>query len=200
MAGFIDLTGQRFERLVVVSRATNNDEGSARWNCLCDCGGTTIALCRDLRSGNTHSCGCFCKDRIREVNSTHGMSETSTYSIWKTLRQRCANPNDPAYKNYGGRGITVCDRWNRFENFYEDMGERPSSMSIDRRDNNGNYCPENCSWETRKNQNRNARSNVTIKYDGKTQCMAAWAEELCVDYETLRRRLKRHPPQIAFNM
>jgi len=200
MAGFIDLAGQRFGRLTVVSRAKNSKEGSSRWNCECDCGGTTMASCHDLRSGHTRSCGCLSRDRAREAHLSHGMCGTSTHGIWKTMRQRCMNPNNPGYKNYGDRGITVCERWDKFENFYEDMGERPKGMSIDRRDNNGNYCPENCSWDTRKNQSRNTRRTILIEYQGKTQCMKAWSEELGIKYMTLWYRLRDHSPQIAFNM
>jgi len=193
MGKFIDLTGQRFGRLVIVSRAKNSKSGRIRWNCVCDCGGTTIASGINLQSGNTKSCGCLRK----EMRTAHGMTRTSTYKTWGSMIQRCANPNNA---NYGGRGITVCERWKKFENFYEDMGKKPKGLSIERKDNSGNYCPKNCRWEAIKNQNRNKRSNVNIEYRGKTQCMSAWAEELGINYDALRYRLQTHPPQIAFNM
>jgi len=192
----INLIGQRFGSLVVVSRAEDSKGGFSRWNCLCDCGGTTIAFGGNLRRGNTKSCGCL----KMEMCTTHGMARILTYKIWANMLQRCANSNNHSYKNYGGRGITVCDRWLDFENFYTDMGERPKRFSVERKDNNGNYCPENCCWETMKTQARNRRRNRIIKYDGKEQCLAAWAEELCINYATLWNRLQRHTPQIAFNM
>jgi len=200
MANFIDLTGQRFGRLVVVSRSTNTNAGSARWNCVCDCGGTTIAIGEDLRAGHTKSCGCLKKEITTERSRTHGMSRTSTNKIWRGIRLRCTNPNEAAYKNYGGRGITICERWNKFENFYADMGERPDGMSIERKDNNKGYSPENCCWATRKSQARNRRTNRIIKYDGREQCLIEWAEELGINYGILSSRLRRYPPQFAFNM
>ena len=200
MGAFIDLIGKRFGRLTVLSRAENSKSGRLRWNCVCDCGTEITVAGFNLRSGNTHSCGCFCKDRIREVNSTHGMSETLAYGSWLSMKARCKNHRHQHYKHYGGRGITVCERWILFENFYADMGERPEGMSIERRDNNGNYCPENCCWETKKNQARNTSLNRIIKYDGKSQCISAWAEEIGINYGTLLSRLKKHQPKIAFNM
>ena len=200
MEKFIDLTGQRFGRLVVIERAANSNAGSARWNCMCDCGGKATVVGGGLRSGHTKSCGCIKNEKTAERNFKHGMVGTSTYVIWDSMKQRCINPNDTTYKNYGGRGISVCDRWLKFENFYADMGERPKGMSIERIDNNGNYCPENCCYATQKEQMRNTRRTVTVKYQGKEQCMAAWAEELGINQGTLWYRLKHYPPQIAFNM
>jgi len=200
MGKAIDMVGQRFGRLVVVSRAKNSNAGSAMWSCFCDCGGTAIVVGGGLRSGHTKSCGCLKNEKTAERNFKHGMVGTSTYVIWDSMKQRCVNPNDTTYKNYGGRGITVCDRWDKFENFYADMGKRPEGMSIERKDNNGNYCLENCCWETRWNQARNRRSNIIIKYDGREQCMADWADEFGIDRGTLRHRLNLYPPQFAFNM
>ena len=196
----IDMIGQRFGRLVVISRAENSSGGSAMWNCDCDCGETSIVIGGALRSGHTSSCGCLKNEKTTERNFKHGMVGTSTHRIWTGMKQRCTNPNDTTYRNYGGRGITVCERWDKFDNFYADMGKRPKGMSIERKDNNGNYCPENCCWETRWNQARNRRSNRIIKYEGREQCMADWADEFGVDRGTLRQRLNLHPPQIAFNM
>jgi len=200
MAGLIDLMGQRFGRLTVVSRAENSKQCQARWNCVCDCGGKTTTTGQHLRDGNTKSCGCLQRDIIGNASFKHGMTKTPTHRIWISIKQRCTNPKYIGYKNYGGRGITVCERWDKFDNFYEDMGERPDGMSIERKDNNGNYCPENCVYATSKDQNRNTRKNRMIKYEGKTQCLSAWAEDLGLTCGALLARLRNHPPQIAFNM
>ena len=196
----IDMIGKRFGRLVVISRAENSKAGHPRWNCLCDCGGTTITDGQDLRNGHTKSCGCLHKERDSEVHIKHGMSETPNYGVWTDMKQRCLNPNNKHYKDYGGRGIVVCERWDKFENFYADMGNKPKGLTLERRDNNKGYFPENCFWATRKEQNRNKRSNRIIKYDGKEQCLMTWSEELGINYNTLRKRLKTYPPQFAFNM
>ena len=200
MAKAIDSIGQRFGRLTVISRAENSNAGSARWNCVCDCGGETIAAGQDLRSGNTNSCGCLVKEINRNAHLIHGMNKTPTHKSWAGMRDRCINHNNHAYKDYGGRGITICEQWESFETFYEDMGERPKGTSIDRRDNDKGYSPENCKWATQKEQNRNTRRNKMIKYQGKTQCIGTWAEELDINYKALWSRLQRHSPQVAFNM
>jgi len=200
MSKVIDLTGKRFGRLIVMSRAKNSNGRKAMWNCACDCDGTTIAFGQNLRSGDTKSCGCLQKERASEAHITHGLCRTSTYEIWAGMRQRCMDTNDASYKNYGGRGIIICERWNKFENFLADMGEKPKGLTIERRNNNGNYSPENCFYATSKEQNRNKRSNRIIKYDGKEQCISAWAEELDVSHQTLSYRLNKYPPQFAFNM
>ena len=121
----------------------------------------------------------------------HGMKDTPEWRVWASLRGRCNSQTHKAYHNYGDRGITVCERWESFENFLEDMGERPSSKhSIDRIDNDGPYSPENCRWATRNEQNRNKRTNRLLTHGGKTLCLAAWAEELSINYMTLLGRLK----------
>jgi len=200
MARVLGMIGKRFGRLTVISRAEDGKGGRTRWSCACDCGGTTTTSGKNLRRGHTNSCGCLKSERSSEAHLTHGMTSTRTYESWTAMKKRCTNHNNPDYENYGGRGITVCERWADFENFYADMGERPDGMSIERSDNNGNYCPENCSWDNRKAQSRNRRSNVIIKYQGEARCMKDWAEELGINYKTLWGRLQNHPPQIAFNM
>ena len=133
--------------------------------------------------------------------TTHGMTQTNLHKVWLQMRNRCRCKTNKAYKNYGGRGITVCARWaNSVENFLEDMGERPEGKWLERRDNNLGYFPENCYWIQKEKQQRNKRTNRLITYKGETKCLAAWAEDLVIEYNTLRARLKRHPPEIAFNM
>ena len=154
----VDLTGQRFGRLLVTARAASRH--GARFHCICDCGSQVVARASNLRGGYTRSCGCLKYEETSKRRRKHGHSvpETSEYRTWKSLKGRCNNPNDKAFHNYGDRGITICDRWrNSFENFFADMGPRPPNLSLERIDNDGNYEPGNCVWDTRRKQNRNQR-------------------------------------------
>ena len=194
------LVGQTFNRLTVVERAGSNKNGSALWLCRCSCGGATTLRTADLTKGHTKSCGCLAKETSRALclkrNPTrvsHGMTGTSEYQIWKNILARCRNANAPNHHNYGGRGITVCDRWlESFENFYADMGDRPSKQhTLDRIDNDGPYSPENCRWATWDVQYRNRRQTVSITYDGETKCRKDWCQEYGVDESTFAQRLSR---------
>lgn len=121
----------------------------------------------------------------------HGMTNSMTYKTWSGMLSRCRTTSATGYENYGGRGIRVCDRWLDFNNFLEDMGEKPAGMSIDRINSNGDYEPGNCQWSTRKEQNRNQRRNVELTHEGRSQCISAWAEELGFEEATIRARLSR---------
>lgn len=151
-----DLAGQRFGETVAVGRFQQEQPAGRRgvWNCLCDCGVMHNARTSDLISGAVHRCAqCSRKNR-----TTHAASKSPEYRIWTFMRQRCENPRSNGFDDYGARGIKVCERWRRFENFIADMGRRPSpELSLDRRDNNGNYEPGNCRWATRSTQSRNQR-------------------------------------------
>ena len=176
-----DLTGQRFGKLLVQSRAGTNRFGATLWSCACDCGNETIVMGGSLRAGAPRSCGCL----VRK----HGMSRSSEYRLWLGVRRRCLNPNEPAYPRYGGRGIKICERWNDFANFYADMGPRPAGMELDRIDNNGPYSPENCRWATPTQQSNNRRSNRLIDHNGRALTIMQWSRETGIDRRTITYRL-----------
>ena len=188
---FIDLTGERFGRLVVTSLSepiVSPSRKSTAWNCLCDCGSTIKTTTSNLRAGNTKSCGCL-KLESAPHNKSHGMSREKLYFRWVGMRQRCENRNHKGYALYGGRGIKVCERWKVFENFLTDMGEPPSDeYSIDRIDSDGDYEPSNCRWATSAEQSRNTRRNVLITADGKTMTITDWEKEKGVKPGVFHRR------------
>ena len=165
MGKLIDRTGEVFGKLVVLSRGedylSNKGKPYVTWNCACECGNVTNVIVGNLRSGKVNSCGC----EQRLANYKHGMYASAEYSTWEGVIQRCTNPKNEAYKNYGGRSITICESWKTFENFYKDMGDKPEGFTLERKDNSKGYCAENCVWATRSDQNRNKRpySNTGIK-------------------------------------
>lgn len=178
---FIDRTGDRYGKLEVVKLVKRQ---RSTWLCLCDCGNHHIARASNLINGHVQSCGC----------SRHGQTESITYTSWAMMRNRCKNPNNTNYPNYGGRGITVCERWDDFMNFLADMGERPSQeYSIGRINNNGNYCPGNCRWETVAQQNNNKRRTRRgrfLTHNGETLRICDWAEKVGIHEATLSHRIR----------
>ena len=169
MGKLIDLSGQKFGRLTVIERAGVTVHGEhAKWVCLCECGNATTVIGKNLRNGNTTSCGCFRKEQMSQIgkaNKTHGKSHSRLHMVWAGMIGRCNDPNKPCYKYYGGRGITVCDEWrNNFQAFYDwamGNGYDPNALygecTIDRINNDGNYEPSNCRWVTMAEQNNNKR-------------------------------------------
>ena len=184
MSKKIDLTGQRFGRLVVLEEAGKTKRGYITWKCQCDCEkeDNIIIISGDsLRSGNTKSCGCYSKDKAREIHTKHGKERSSVYRTWQHMMQRCYNPNNTSYKNYGGRGIEVCRKWWKFKNFYKDMGDKPKGLTLERKDNDDNYKPSNCKWTTQLEQNRNRRSKKYC-WDRKAQ---KWQAQIMVNYKQI---------------
>lgn len=183
--------GTVFNRLTVISEAPKQ-RGSKYWVCRCICGKEKTVRERHLTHGHTMSCGCLFSERLADRNRTHGKSTTTIYRLWANLPQRCGNPNNPAFKYYGGRGITVCDRWvNSFENFVADMGEPPPGATLDRVDNNKGYSPDNCRWASREDQANNMRSNRLITLRGVTMTTIQWARRLGLNPGNVYSRLHR---------
>lgn len=197
MGKLIDLTGQRFGRLVVKNRGKTIKRASGGtilyWLCECDCGNKVEAVGGDLKSNKTLSCGCYQRKRSKEYHTTHGMCHTRIHDIWLGMKKRCDNSNFSAYHRYGGRGIKVCDEWQAFEPFYEwAMGNGYSNeLTIDRIDVNGNYEPSNCRWATIEEQANNTSRNRYLTFNGETHTIAEWAKILGISYGTLSSRIKR---------
>ena len=208
-----DLTGQRFGRLTVISFSQYVDNGRrTSWLCQCDCGNTLEVPRRYLATGHKKSCGCLERDNF--FQKTHGKSKSKIYMAWGSMIERCYNPNNQAWKNYGGRGIQVCERWKKyFGEFYKDVGDRPKGLTLDRKDNNKSYscgkCEEclknnwetNWRWTTRKIQCRNKRNSIIIEYNGIKKQINEWAELLGIKRDTLYVRIKYYGYSIeeAFN-
>lgn len=195
MSNRIDLTGKRFGRLVVLEY-----KGNLKWLCKCDCGNEKVVTGQSLRRGTTLSCGCYCKDRHPKK---HGNSKEKLYRRWKSIRSRCNDPKNISWKNYGGRGIKVCDEWNKDYTAFKDWailhGYR-QDLTIDRINNDGDYCPENCRFVKRDVQARNRRNNRFLTISGVTKVAKDWAKESCVGYDAILHRIKDglEPEKIIF--
>lgn len=195
----LDLAGKQFGYLTAIRPAERTKHGKIKWLWKCKCGKDVLAVGSAVKCGNTKSCGCV---RPLTAYKTHGLSRggkrTPEYAAFHSIIMRCTNPNTDAYPNYGGRGITVCDRWigeNGLLNFIEDMGKRPSDIhSIDRIDTNGPYSPENCRWATPAQQALNKRNNQYFEYNGKRMTIAEWARETGIRAGKIRWRLRKGLP------
>jgi len=193
-------TGDCFGRLTVTGEAAKyhapGGQVQRQVECKCDCGNVVTVRTASLRSGLTASCGCLQREKaaVNGRNSaTHGMNGTPTFRAWMSMKQRCLNTNHEFYRHYGGRGITFCERWQSFENFLADMGERPSSNhTLDRYPNNdGNYEPGNVRWATWFQQNSNRRNTILLTMNGETMCVAEWSRKTGIHTDTIRWRITR---------
>jgi hypothetical protein len=192
----ISLLGQRFGKLIVISKTDKRLDGHICWLCKCDCGNEKILNGRNLRNGNTTSCGCYRNSEIKKRFITHGESAngkwSNEYNCWHHIKSRCINVNNKNYKHYGGRGITICDEWiNDFSSFLKDMGRKPTlKHSIERIDNNKGYCKENCRWATQREQCNNRRDNKKTVFDNKEYTISQLGEKLGIRSDRLRWQLK----------
>lgn len=181
----IDLSGRRFGRLVVLRKG-----GPMKWFCRCDCGVERDVTGAGLRGGIANSCGCAKGERIGTLNRKHMLSNSRAQRIWSDMKRRCSDQSRRDYKYYGGRGITVCDRWKAdLSAFVADMGEPPEGMTLDRISADGDYEPGNCRWISLADQQRNKRSNVVTIWRGGTVCMSEIATATGLPYESIRRQV-----------
>lgn len=190
MTKLLNLAGKQFGRLRVLGRATVQGV-HPRWECQCICGVQLTVAGPALRTGNTRSCGCLKQDTAGKHNVTHGMSTTRIFKVWHGMMQRCYDKRQQYYHNYGGRGIRVCSRWHKFEHFLADMGEGAAGLSLDRKNNDGNYTKRNCYWATRKEQARNKRTNRNVTLGLLTLCVKDWAVLAGINESVVRGRLNR---------
>lgn len=188
----INLTGKKFCRLTAVKLIEEHGK-RVHYECVCDCGNTTKSSAGNLRSGRALSCGCLRADRTREARRKHGMTGTVIYRVWRNMIERCGRPSNTHYASYGGRGISVCERWQEFANFFSDMGDCPAGMLIDRKDNDGNYCKDNCRWVTKTESANNKRNTVMVQFEGERLPVSEVAKRLGIKHKTLKYRLRRWP-------
>lgn len=202
-----DLTGEKYGRLTVLGldhRVKSIWQGQNKgyfyyWKCQCECGNKIIVSNSHLRTGHTKSCGCYKNDLLVDRVKTHGLSNTRLFGLFGKIKGRCYNPNNPKYKNYGARGITICDEWlNNFKSFYDwamdngyDENAKFMECTIDRIDNNKGYSPENCRFVSNDVQARNKTTNHLITYNGETHCLAEWSEITGISKGAIGYRLKK---------
>lgn len=194
MPKILNLTGHHFGRLVAV-KIDHRRGHMTYWLCRCVCGKNAVVSIAHLRDGHTQSCGCFHKERLDAANLTHGHcakgARSSEFGTWVNIRTRCHNPKNRSYKDYGGRGIFVCDEWiASFQTFFSDVGKKPTSRhTLGRKNNDGPYCKENCRWETTLQQGQNTRSTVNITCFGETHCRAEWSRRTGIPVGAITYRL-----------
>ena len=187
----IDITGQTFGRLTAIRFAGRDKNNKTQWLCICECGNSIICNSNNLQKGNTKSCGCLRDEKIIKASTKHGKANKRLYNIWSLMKNRCKDKNN---KNYGGRGITVCEEWkNSFEAFYDWAMSNgyDDNLTIDRINNNGNYEPNNCRWATNEMQAKNRRTNHIVKIGDKEYLLTELAKKLCCNRHTILRRLNR---------
>lgn len=185
-----DLTGKKFGKLTVLKRSEKRSKSGTLWDCVCSCGKEVTVFSSNLKRGTSTSCGC--NKKINPNSKKHGMSDSRIYRIWSLMKSRCNNKNSRAYPRYGGRGIKVCDEWNEPSNFFNwamENGYR-EDLTIDRIDNNGDYCPENCRWVSMKEQENNTSRNIFFSMDGETKSLTQWCDCFNMPYAAVRKRIK----------
>ena len=187
-----DLSNTKVGRLTVVKRAENDKTGRARWLCRCDCGTERVIASNRLVSSQTKSCGCYHRERAVEANTKHGKSRTKEFNTWAHIKQRCSNPKNKSFGDYGERGIKICQRWeDSFDLFFEDMGIAPMNTTIERINNFGDYEPKNCRWATRLDQGNNKRNNIIVYVSGIKTTLSKYCREHRMSYMKIYKRLKR---------
>lgn len=193
MGKFRDLTGQRFGRLKVCE-FSHIYKHMSYWKCVCDCGKTHTVCGACLTAGRIKSCGCLHAEKSKERATKHGQAHTKLYYVWQSMIKRCEKEKDPSYVNYGARGISVCPEWHDYKIFYTWANNNGYEVgkSIDRINNDDNYCPQNCRWATRIQQNNNTRRTIKIKYCGKTKTLTEWVNLLGLNRNTIYARLYCH--------
>lgn len=189
------IPGQRFSRLVVIEKTSLKTGSSYKWRCKCDCGKEALVISVRLKNGRSRSCGCLNHEETSRRRFKHGHAigmKSTEYIIWRSMIRRCYSEKDKCYRNYGGRGITVCKRWREsFEKFLSDMGHRPPGLSIDRINNAEGYSPDNCRWATQLEQQRNKTSNFKITFMGSTRCATEWENIIGINCSTIKWRIRK---------
>ena len=187
----IDLSGQKYGRLTVISRAEGKDKRRVYWLCRCECGKEVVVQSSQLRTGHTRSCGCLLDG---SYNVTHGMTHTRLYRLWFTMKQRCTDPKSSGYHKYGAKGITICEEWMTFEPFMKWALKNgyTDELSIDRIENSKGYCPENCRFVTMCKQQNNRTNNLYIEINGETHTLADWCRILDIKYYTIQHKIHRN--------
>lgn len=196
MGHYKDITGMKFNMWTVIELSGKNKSGGYMWKCRCDCGNERVVEGRSVREGTSRSCGCT-RGRDNNWNVKHGGRKDHLYAVWSSMKGRCLNPKDKFYQRYGGRGITICSEWMDYASFREwafSSGYNPDSecrkCTLDRIDNDGKYCPENCRWVTQKVQDNNRSSNhIVTNSSGISKTLSEWAEITGIRKDTLRRRI-----------
>lgn len=190
----LDISNRRFGRLVAIKPIGKNHKGCYIWLCKCDCGNETNVIVSDLTKGSTTSCGCYRNEISRKKLLKHGLYNTRIYEIWWGMVQRCKDKNNINYRNYGAKGITLCEEWERFMPFYEwaMANGYKDDLTIDRIDNSQGYYPENCRWTTVKEQANNRSTNVFYIVNGEKLTIAQISEKYGINYQCLHKRLKKY--------
>jgi len=186
-----DISGQKFGMLTALFPVSQHKCGTYRWKCKCECGNETEALISHLRSGNITKCNS--NIHKKGINKKHGLRNHPLYKVWRGMKYRCLTPTAPNYQLYGGRGISICERWvTSVQNFYDDMIDGYiKGLHLDRIDVNGNYEPSNCRWLTNTQNNNNKRVNWTVSFDGRTHTPTEWSRELGIKANTIQNRKRK---------